>query len=104
MVSNRSNSLAGLRLTEALLVVVWLNVLFSGVFRWPFVIISNPGPTGDEIIRNTIRLALTLYFAATILMLRLRPEQWLGSRPARIARLVWTLAWITFVIHVLVSF
>jgi hypothetical protein len=60
---------------------------------------------GDDLTRNTVRLALLYYAAALTLMMRLRPHEWLArSGPGRLARWCWTLAWAAFVVHVAMAF
>ncbi|MFN4261296.1 MAG: hypothetical protein ACK4RK_18585 [Gemmataceae bacterium] len=54
---------------------------------------------------NTIRLALVYYGIAAVLMLRLRPEEWFAAEGrGRLARWCWTLAWLSYVIHVGLAF
>jgi hypothetical protein len=73
------------------------------VFVRPYALSS---PTlGDDITRNTIRLALVCYAAAANLMLLLRRDEWnpLSARAAW-ARWCWTLAWLTYLIHLGAAF
>jgi hypothetical protein len=78
-------------------------VLLSLVFAVPYALAS---PTlADDLTRNTVRLALVYYVLAINLLLRMRREHW-SSMNRRVvwARRCWTLAWLTYVIHVAVAF
>ena len=59
---------------------------------------------GDLLIRDTIRLALAYYFVAAVLMLRLRPAEWLDSPASKLARCCWSLAWLAFALHVAAAY
>jgi hypothetical protein len=60
---------------------------------------------GDDLVRNTVRLALFYYAIAVNLMLWLRPGDWMAaSRRGRLARLCWTLAWAAYLIHLAMAF
>jgi hypothetical protein len=62
-------------------------------------------PTGAESTRWTIWLALFYYPVAVAQMLTLEGDDWRAATPrGRRARWYWTLAWITYVIHVLLAF
>jgi hypothetical protein len=79
------------------MVAAWA-VLLAGVLAAPSLLPSaNPG---DDLTRNTVRLALAYYAAAAALMLRLRPGEWLAaSGRGRLARWCWTLAWAAYLVH-----
>jgi hypothetical protein len=92
---------------EILLVGCW-SALLAGLLIAPSVLSSsNPG---DDLIRNTVRLALLFYLLAAVLMLSLDSPGWraapplISSRPGRIARWCWVLAWLAYLIHVAVAF
>jgi hypothetical protein len=74
--------------------LLWL-LLLAGMF-------VAPGLTdGEELTRNTVRLALLYYAAALTVLLSLTPADWASSSPrVRLARCCWTLAWAAFVLHV----
>lgn len=64
-----------------------------------------PDDLGDALVRNTIRLALVCYFAALLLMLRLRGADWTAaSSRGRAARGFWTLACGVYLVHVACAF
>jgi hypothetical protein len=80
---------------------VWL-VLLAAVSAAPWLL-GRPDP-GDDLIRNTVRVSLLYYAAAAVLMTRLRPDEWsAAAAPGRTARLLWTLAWLAFLVHLAVS-
>src|SRR5262245_17013450 len=88
----------------ALIVAIIAWVLFlAGVLSWPAI---GDSPTlGDDLIRNTIRLALGYYAAALTLLLRATSIDWQKSSIiVRLARSCWTLAWITYLIHLAMAF
>jgi hypothetical protein len=67
--------------------------------------LSRSSTLGDDLIRNTIRLALLYYAIALTLLLRSQPPDWhKHSHRIRLARLCWTLAWVTYLIHVAMAF
>ncbi len=74
------------------------------------VILLRPFPAdapypSDDLIRNTIRLALLYYAFAATAMLRLRAEDWAAfTSRGRLARLLWSLAWLAYVIHLAMAF
>jgi hypothetical protein len=64
-----------------------------------------PGSAGAAQVQSTIRIALLFYFAAVALMLRVHTENWrAGGAPTRIARLLWSLGGLAYVVHVLFAF
>src|SRR5262245_50603664 len=81
---------------------VWLLLLVSILF----IPSLKDSPTrGDDLIRNTIRLALLYYAIALTQLLRSQAADWqkfLGK--IRLARLCWTLAWLTYLIHLAMAF
>jgi hypothetical protein len=84
------------------LLLCWA-VLLTLVLSWPSLT-SSPS-AGDDLTRNTVRLALLYYAAALTLMMRLRPPEWLArSGRGRLARRCWTLAWAAFVTHLGMAF
>src|SRR5438105_4028388 len=86
----------------AMSVVAWF-VLLGAVLGWPFL--SDSSSLGGDLIRNTIRLALLYYAAALTLMLRTCNIDWQkSSRIIRSARACWTLAWLTYLIHLVMAF
>ena len=60
---------------------------------------------GDTVTRLTVRLALIYYAAALTSMLLLLPAQWRahGAR-GRLARWLWTWAWLIYLVHVACAF
>lgn len=83
------------------LLLLWL-LLLALVILLPVVTAS--ASLGDDLIRHTIRLSLLYYAVAAVVMLRLRPEDWPASGGMRVARLCWTLAWVTYLIHLAMAF
>lgn len=82
-------------------------------FGWLIILVAvllapalSDSPTvGDDLIRNTIRLAL-LYYAITLtLLLRTKPLDW-QKHTDKIcrARTCWTLAWLSYLIHLAMAF
>lgn len=61
---------------------------------------------GEALVRNTVRLSLAWYLVAVLIMLAFRtPADWqISSRTARVARLCWTWAVISFLIHLGMAF
>jgi hypothetical protein len=89
-------------LVSLFLVACW-GLLLGVVFLLPSLI-PSPDP-GDDLIRNTVRLALLFYLPAAALMLQLEPPGWRGATaPGRIARLCWLLALLAYLVHVAVAF
>lgn len=71
--------------------LIWLAAL-AGCLAVPFV--AGLEEQGDALVRNTIRLTLAGYAAALLL----------PARREQLARLLWTLAWVTYLIHVALAF
>jgi hypothetical protein len=83
-------------------ILLWA-FLLSLVFAVPYAL-DRPS-LGDDLTRNTARLALVYYVLAVNLFLRMGQEDWASAgRRVIWARWCWTLAWITYVIHVAVAF
>jgi hypothetical protein len=78
-------------------------VLLGAIFLTPTLFFSaNPG---DDLTRNTVRLALLYYLPAAALMLHLDAPGWRAATdPGRVARLCWSLAWLAYLVHVAVAF
>jgi hypothetical protein len=92
----------GWNVLRGFFLLVWLGLLGLILLR-PFPV-NEPFP-GDDLIRNTIRLALLFYAAAATLMLRLRAEDWNAATPrGQLARTLWTLAWLAYAIHLAMAF
>jgi hypothetical protein len=83
-----------------LLTAAW-GVLLAAALGLPWLL--HPADPGDALIRNTIRLALLYYAMALNLMLWLRRADW-AAAPGRRARLCWTLAWFTYLVHLGMAF
>jgi hypothetical protein len=71
-------------------------LLLAAAVGVPLLGSSDPG---DSLIRNTIRLSLVYYAAAAVLLLQMQPADWAGGPAFALARSCWTLAWLTFLIH-----
>jgi hypothetical protein len=82
--------------------LIWL-ALLAVILAAPTAL-QSPTP-GDDLTRNTVRLALLYYAAAASLMLLLRPEEWSAhSGRGWLARWCWTLAWAAYLIHLAMAF
>jgi hypothetical protein len=90
------------RWTEAGVVLLWC-VLLLVILATPYLTASPS--LGDDLTRNTVRLALCFYAAAATLLLLLCPEEWTAtSRWGQLARLSWTLAWAAYLVHLAMAF
>ncbi len=90
------------RAPSVLALAAWLALLAVILLR-PFPA-DSPAP-GDDLIRNTIRLALAYWFLAANLLLVLQPADWPAATPrSSLARTCWTLAWAAYVVHVGMAF
>jgi hypothetical protein len=84
------------------MLAAWV-LLFLAVLLPPWLL--GMTDAGDALTRWTVRLALVYYALAAVLMLRLLPTDWrAASVPGRLARWCWSLAWLTYVAHVIVAF
>ncbi len=82
--------------------LLWL-VLLAAVVSLPYVTAS--ATRGDDLTRNTVRLALLYYAAAASLMIFLRPADWTArTAPGAAARWFWTLSWAAYLIHLGMAF
>jgi hypothetical protein len=60
---------------------------------------------GEMLTRNTVRISLTWYAAALILMLQLQRADWsAATTPGRLARWCWTWAVVVFLVHLAMAF
>ncbi len=81
---------------------IWV-VLVAGAIFVP--ILAQSTTLGDDQLRLAIRVALVFYFAACLGMLRITRENWRAAgSDVRIVRLLWSLGWMAYVIHVLLAF
>jgi hypothetical protein len=81
---------------------MWV-VLLTGILALPYAL-QSPS-LGDDLIRNTIRVSLLYYAAAVALMTYLQPGEWTAqSTRGATARLFWTLAWVAFLVHLVMAF
>jgi hypothetical protein len=85
-----------------MLVAAAWGVLLAAVLGLPWLLHSTD--PGDALIRNTIRLALLYYTIALNIMLWLQPVEWAATGRGRLARLCWTLAWLTYLVHLGMAF
>jgi hypothetical protein len=82
--------------------LTWLLLLIL-IFLRPFPV--DEPCAADDLIRNTIRLALLYYALAATAMLRMSAGDWATGMPrGRQARLLWSLAWLAYVIHLAMAF
>ena len=90
------------RFYEASLDIFWL-VLLGLAIALPILTAS---PTlADDLVRYTVRVSF-LYYALTVnLMLWLGPADWQAvSRPGRLTRRSWMLAWAAYLVHLAFAF
>jgi len=74
-------------------------VMVIGLTRWLAV------DLGDTITRNTVRLSLSWYLAALLLMLGSRPSDWSAlTKRGLIMRWCWTWAMLSFLVHLAMAF
>lgn len=67
--------------------------------------LGGPDDRADALTRNTVRLALVGYAAATTGMLLLRPADWRAANGRGwLTRWCWTLAWASYLVHLAVAF
>lgn len=84
------------------IVLGWLAVLSAVIFT-PHL--TNSPTLGDDLIRYTVRLSLALYAAAAMLMMAMDGDDWTAKSPrGDWARWLWTLAWLTFIVHLGMAF
>lgn len=85
---------------QLLIVVIWLAVL-AGILAAPYVM-QSPS-LGDDLTRNTVRLALVGYAIALNLLLVTYlsvPDEFISC----LTRLFWTLGWLTYLVHLAMAF
>lgn len=83
-------------------IACWL-VALAAILVIPY---ATASPTlADDLVRNTVRLALVYYGVAVSLMLLMTPRDWSAlSARARLARCCWTLAWAAYLVHLAMAF
>jgi hypothetical protein len=88
--------------SELSFIVLWaillsLVLVIPQALAWP--------ASAEDLTRNTIRLALAYYVLAVNLFLSIGAEEW-GPAGKRVAwaRWCWTLAWLTYLVHLAVAF
>jgi hypothetical protein len=87
---------------EVALLVTW-GLLLGAVLAAPALGLS--ADPGDDLTRNTVRLALLFYAPALALFLLLRPEEWRAEAGrGRLARWCWTLGWASYLVHLGMAF
>lgn len=81
---------------------VWA-VLLVMLLVYPFLTASPS--LDDDLTRSTARLSMAYYAAATVLMLGVNAGDWLAQgRAFRLARCLWALSWLGYLIHLAVAF
>src|SRR3954451_17204056 len=99
MDSSRKNTM---NVGSGVALVVWC-VLLVAVLAAPALRGSNN--PGDDLTRNTVRLALGFYAVAAVVMLWLRRGEWAAtSKRGELARCCWTLAWMAYLVHLAMAF
>lgn len=72
---------------------------------WMLLLAVVAAIPGADPVRNTIRVSLFYYAVALNLMLWLRPAEWPVATPrGRLARTCWSLAWLTYLVHLSAAF
>ena len=91
-----------MRAGSGVALVVWC-VLLVAVLAAPALLgSSNPG---DDLTRNTVRLALGFYGVAAVVMLLLHRGEWAATTErGELARCCWTLAWMAYLVHLAMAF
>lgn len=90
------------RWTAPAVTALWIILLSALLVAPP---LTSSSTLGEDWTRNTVRLSVAYYAATAILMLCLRREDWTATgRVVRLARLLWTLAWLAYVIHLACAF
>ncbi len=87
--------------TDFLVLIIWAAMLVL-VLSLP-VLTSSTTP-GDDLTRHTVRLALLFYGVAAVLMLSLSPVEWAAEGRGRLTRSCWSLAWLTYLVHLGMAF
>src|SRR6266542_3098933 len=91
-----------MRTGSAVALVVWC-VLLAAVLAAPALLGSSD--PGDDLTRNTVRLALAFYGVAAVLMLLVHRREWaVTSARGELARCCWTLAWMAYLVHLAMAF
>src|SRR5205823_5807025 len=90
-----------MRSRTSVAVVGWC-ILLGAVFAWPTL--SGSSDPGDDLTRNTVRLALLFYGIAAFLMLLRRGKGRAASGRGGLARVCWTLAWAAYLVHLAMAF
>jgi hypothetical protein len=84
------------------LVGLWLALLGAVLAAPLWLHATNPG---DDLTRQTVRLALAFYGVAAGWMTRLGYADWrAASVRGQLARLCWSLGWVTYLVHVGMAF
>ena len=92
----------GRQWTAGLLVGSWLTVAGASLL---LAVADSSQDLYHPAVLVTARYAVGAWFAACILMLRLRPQEWeRGSRRVRIAQLTWAVGAAMHAVHVLFAF
>ncbi len=86
---------------EILLTFAWA-ALLGLVLALP--VLTASATPDDDLTRHTVRLALLFYGIASALMLTLSPAEWAAKGRGRLARTCWSLAWLTYLVHLFVAF
>ena len=87
---------------DVVMPVAWV-IILTAVVALPYL---TGSPTlDDDLTRYTVRLALVYYAAAVTLMLLLEAPEWLAAAGrGRLTRWCWTLAWLTYLVHLFMAF
>lgn len=91
----------GRRFPWDLLVIAGWFIALAAIIAGPYLVASPA--LGDDLIRNTVRLALAFYAVAVSLMLLSR-NCLVTSNAGRLARQCWTLAWAAYLVHLAMAF
>jgi hypothetical protein len=79
----------------------WAGLMAAMLIPW----VRGATDCGEDLTRNSARLALACWTAAVAGMMQLRARDWQGqTMRGRLTRLFWSLGCLTFLIHVAIAF
>jgi hypothetical protein len=87
---------------RSLALILWGGLMAAAV-TLPYA--TGAAEPEEAVTRYTVRAALLYYAAAVMLMLCLQAADWPAATPrGRLARFLWTLAWLAYVVHQVAAF
>jgi hypothetical protein len=96
------SAVLGLAMLPAFVVYgLWLALLAAALLCPHLIPSADASMAGDMVTRRTVDLALALWGLTLWGMLGLSPHDWAAeTRDGKTVRRLWTLAWVTFMVHV----